>query len=221
MYLLVNRFLKRILVVVLPTLVGCSATVPKEVVELSYTLGQDLNAVHSSYRALIQTHFDGLRAQTISFLEDQWIPAYFEDFIKTGGLVESAQGADPDMVLKDIQLWAEVAIEEIEDKKRELLDPIDQNQVALLNLVDEAFARLMSANAAITAQLNSIRKVQALQDEVASAFKLKDLRDRINDGLISASENAEKGIEKLKETEGTIDEVKEKKKTIRKKLQGK
>ena len=42
---------------------GC-ATIPKETVELSYAIGQDLDAVHASYTNLIHKHFDNLRNQT-------------------------------------------------------------------------------------------------------------------------------------------------------------
>lgn len=218
MVIFVNRFLKSLLIVIMPILVGCRATVPKEVVELSYTVGQDLNAVHASYRELIQTHFSGLRAQTIFFLDNRWVPVYLEDFVKTGGLIESATGTDPKAVLKDVQLWAEVAIEEIEDKKKELLDPIDHDEQALLNSADEAFSRIMRANAAITAHLNSIRKVQEVQDEILSALKLKDLRDKINNGLIAASEKAQNTIETFKKAEGIIDELEDKKKKLTEKL---
>src|ERR1700690_3462292 len=90
--------MKRIYVgLVLFVLLGCFAcsTVPKEVVELSYTVGQDTEAIHESYRTLIQTHFDDLRAQALSFLKSRWMPAYLGDFIKSGDLVALAKEPDP------------------------------------------------------------------------------------------------------------------------------
>src|SRR5437762_13851036 len=41
---------------------GC-ASIPRESVDLSYTLGQDLESVHQSYRDLITRYFEALRAQ--------------------------------------------------------------------------------------------------------------------------------------------------------------
>ena len=189
---------------------GC-ASVPKEVVELSYTVGQDLNAVYLSYRQLIQTHFDGLRKQATDFLDNKWTPAYIKKFIKKGKLVERATNSDPNMVLLGVRLWAEVAVEEIEKKKKELIDPIDKNEKELLNSIDEVFAQLISANAAITAHLNSIRKVKEVQDEALQALKVKDLRDKINNGLIFASDKANEAIEKVKKAEGIIDDLAKKK----------
>jgi hypothetical protein len=192
---------------------GC-ASVPKEVVELSYTVGQDLNAVHLSYRQLIQTHFDGLRKQATGFLDNKWTPIYIKNFIKKGKLVERANNSDPNMVLLGVRLWAEVAVKEIEKKKKELIDPIDKNEKKLLNSIDEAFAQLISANAAITAHLNSIRKVKEVQDEALQALKVKDLRDKINNGLIFASDKANEAIEKVKKAEGIVDDLAKKKKEL-------
>jgi hypothetical protein len=128
-------------VVTFAFLSGC-ATVPKEVVELSYTMGQDLSAVHSSYRKLVCTHFAGLRAQTNSFLENRWIPTFLEDFIQRGGLVQSAKGADAKLVLEEVHDWAEVALETIEEKKKELINPINSDEEALLRLLPGAIYRL-------------------------------------------------------------------------------
>jgi len=191
--LIKSKLIKPLLLVLVIGLVGC-ATIPKEVVELSYTVGQDLGAIHLSYRNLIQEHFQNLREQAISFLENKWVPHYIEDFIKEGELVESAKGSDPKKVLEDVQLWAEVALEEIENKKRELIEPIDKDEKELLKLVDEAFSRLIRANATITAHLNSIRKVKKVQDEALKALELKDLRDKINNELFSASKRAEEAM---------------------------
>ena len=192
---------------------GC-ASVPKEVVELSYTVSRDLNAVHLSYGQLIKTHFDGLRKQATDFLDNEWTPTYIEKFIKTGKLVERATDSDPKMVLLGVRLWAEVAVAQIEKKKKELIDPIDKDEKELLNSIDEAFAQIKTANAAITAHLNSIRKVKEVQDEALQALKVKGLRDKINKGLLSASDRANEAIEKAKKVEGIIDDLAKKKKEL-------
>ncbi len=192
---------------------GC-ASVPKDVVELSYTVGQDLNAVHLSYRQLIQTHFKGLRKQSTDFLDEKWTPVYIEKYIKKGKLVEKATNSDPKMTLLGVRLWAEVAIKQIEKKKKELIDPINDNEKEILSSVDEAFAQLISANAAITAHLNSIREVTEVQDRALQALNVKDLRDKINNALVFASDNANKAIEKVNKAEVIIDDLARKKEEL-------
>jgi hypothetical protein len=114
----------------------------------------------------------------------------------------------------------EAAILVIEAKKKELMDPINNDEKALLLAVDEAFARTMRANATITAHLNSLRKVQEVQDEALKAMELKELRDQINQGLILSSEHAKDALEELKKAEGLIDQADEKKNTLLKKMRG-
>jgi hypothetical protein len=207
---ILSQFLALLIVL---NFLGC-ASVPKEVVELSYTVGRDLNALHLSYGQLIQTHFDGLRKQATDFLDDEWTPTYIEKFIKKGKLVEYATNSDPKMVLLGVRLWAEVAVAQIEKKKKELIDPINRNEKELLNSIDEAFAQIKTANAAITAHLNSIRKVKEVQDEALQALKVKDLRDKINKGLLFASDKANEAIEKVKKAEGIIDDLAKKKEEL-------
>lgn len=204
MKLSVSCVLKALLIGVVVGFSAC-ATVPKEVVELSYVVGQDLVSVHVSYQDLIHRYFDGLRLRATDFLEKEWTPTFLQDFIERGELVTKAQGSDPKQVLEDVQDWTEVAMEQIEQTRKELIDPIDKDEQALLSSVDEAFSELIRANATITAHLNSIRKVQQVQDDALAAMNLKDLRDRINDSLISASQQSEQAIKKMKQAEHVIE----------------
>lgn len=199
--------------------VGC-ASVPKEVVELSYLVGEDLEAVHLSYKTLIRTHYDGLRDQAQTFLQEKWVPIFLEDFIERAGLVEAVKSPDPVEVLDYVQVWAEAAIEEIEVKKKELLDPIKEDERTLIESVDAAFANLMRANATITAHLNSIRKVKEVEDEVLDSMGLKKLRDNVNNQLIKSSQELKDALEKLDKLEVQIEDAKEKKEELIDKLEG-
>lgn len=195
-----------VILICIGILLGC-AKVPKQAVQLSYILGDDITAVQTSYRLLVRQHFQNLRNQVTTFIDTRWKPVYLRDFIQNGNLVGRATGSDPAKVLKDVGDWAQVAIEEIESKKKELLDPIDKAESELQLSIDEAFARMTRANSTITAHLNSVRKVQAVQDAALEAFGLKDLRDRINNGLVEASEATQEAIDKFAQAEGVINQL--------------
>jgi len=180
---------------------GC-ATVPKEVVELSYTVGDDIEAIQSSYKLLVQTYFDGLRTQTLTFLNEKWRPEYLRRYIKEGKLIENVSNNDPDKVLIAVEVWTDIAIETIENKKDSLITPIDNDENNLMIIIDEAFANIIRSNAVITAHLNSIREVKELQDETLSALGVKDLRDKINNALIEASNKSKEMLNELKKAEG-------------------
>jgi len=198
---------------------GC-ATVPKETVELSYAIGQDLDAVHASYTNLIHQHFENLRNQTTDFLDKRWTPTYLGNFIKRGKLISLAQDPDPVKAFDGVSTWVEIALKAIEIKKKALISPINADEQNILRSVDDAFARITRANAAITAQLNSIRKVQEVQDDALKSLNIKDLRDQINSQLISASNKSVSAIEQLAKAEKIIMDVDEKKQDIINKIKG-
>ena len=137
---------------------GCS-TVPKEVVELSYRMGDDISAVQKSYKILIHAHFEALRAERIRYLNEEWTPKYIRAWVEDGRLVDVAKGVvvwseekgdfvkpvsgkEEEGLLITIGFWSAAAIKEIEGKKTELLEPLNKQEDQLSSWVDEAFNRL-------------------------------------------------------------------------------
>ncbi len=214
------------LLVSLGMTVGCS-NVPKEVVELSYVIGEDLQAVHESHRKLVTLHYDGLRAQRTRYFEAVWKPRFIQRWVSNGRLVDIAsgrmifdeqrddfvaptKGKEGEQLVKSVWLWADAAIEEIEEKKTELMAPLDRDEKSLLASIDEAFGRLFKGNATITAHLNSLRQVQEVQDDVLKALNLKDLREKINKELADASSRAQKAQVELEKLDQQVQKVKTK-----------
>ncbi len=205
---------------------GCS-TVPKEVVELSYRMGDDISAVQKSYKILIHDHFESLRGERLRYLNEEWTPKYIRAWVEDGRLVDVAKGVvvwseekgdfvrpvagkEEEGLLITIGFWSVAAIKEIEEKKTELLEPLNKQEDQLSSWVDEAFNRLYRGNATITAHLNSLRKVQEVQDDALAALNLKDLRDKINNELVTASDKAEAGLEAVRKADGLLGEAKKK-----------
>lgn len=183
------------------------ASVPREVVELSYAMGADLDEVQRTHEALIRLHFDDLRRRTDDFLVTEWQPTYLRRFIQEGELVALATDPDPNEVLGGVQDWTEVAIEEIQAKRHELLDPLDVQEQDLLETVGAAFARLRTANATITAHLSSIRAVDEAQGDALARLGLGDLRGQITAGLAEASRITEDGIRATIEADSLLDKA--------------
>lgn len=204
---------------------GCAST-PKEVVKLSYAMGEDLSAVHQSYRELVHDRFDRFRAERMDYLNNTWKPKFLQDWVQKGRLSDIAggqvvwskserkftaavQGQENEQKLQSLQLWAQNAIAKIEKKKKELLDPIDSDEKELMRTVDDSFSRLYRANAAITAHLNSLRKVQEIQDQALEALKVRDLRDKVNDMLVKSSEKARQGLEEVQKVDQKVEKISE------------
>jgi hypothetical protein len=206
----INRTLIKKLFVMLSFSIGLAgcASVPSEVVELSYTVGQDIRVVERSYDALITSKFDALRQDRLNYLDNEWIPAYLEEFVETGRLIDVAQGdvvwseseeafVGPTRGLEERQrldtilVWSNTALEEIEGKRAELIEPLNSQEQLVRAEAAAAFDQIHSANASVTAHLNSIKKVKDVQNQ---ALELLDSRGRIfelNEKIIGVSEWAE------------------------------
>ena len=161
---------------------GC-ASVPKETVELSTAIGDDIRELHTGYRNTVGLYFAQLRQSGLAVIDETWVPAYLDSFIEGGGLRDIVAEGNRD----DLHAWARAAIEDIDARRSEFVDSLSGRETALLIKIDDAFARTINANANVTAYLKSLLKVEEMQDRVLQATGLKELRDEITEGLAEAS----------------------------------
>lgn len=203
----------RMCALIVLALTACS-TVPPEAVELSYKVGTDMEALHASYRKLIRAHFDKIRGEWNNYVDYKWRPVFLKKFIETGKLVENAKKADTEEGFLWVKNWAAIAEKRIRRYREAVLEPVNDQEAALTQSVDEAFMRVARANAVITAHLTSIRKVQEFQDRILEEMNLKDLRDDINDGIAKASAMTQKGIEITEEAGEKLKKAEDLKKEI-------
>lgn len=206
---------------------GCASNrTPKEVVELSYVMGEDISTLHESFRKLIREKFEDYRKQRLEYLEKEWKPAYLKDFSERGRLADIGagtivwskaerkfvtpdQGQEGTQRLQSVQVWATAAVAALEKKKQGLIAPIDADEAAILTSVDSAFSRLYRANAAITAHLNSTRKVDEIQDKALEALNIRTLRDTLDKALIESSRKAAAGLEEVKRADEKVAKISE------------
>ena len=219
--------MKRLFVLCISLLIyGCSATVPKEVVELSYKMEQDLTQIQATYITLITQHVKFLKNQRQDYLENEWIPEYLESWIEDGQLIGMANGnieydektdefkpiskPNKKTQLRGVYLWADGAIFEIQEKRKELIDPLEIAEKKLIKNVNESFSLMLEQNKTITAHLNSIRKVQDVQNDLLSKVKLDGLRDQINSQLSELSDKSSKGLKQIRKIDEKITKYTEK-----------
>ncbi len=204
-------------------LAGC-ASVPKEMVELSYRTGEDMAALHESYDYLIHDYYSKMREQRSAYLDDIWFPRFLDNWVEGGELAAIAKGekiwseedsrliltppgSDPQESLLTLRDWVDYALYAYEVKEDSLLISLTGAEAALRKDVKDAFNQVIRANAAVTAHLNSIREVKEIQDEALEALQIKDLRDRINTTLINVSGKAAEELERIRELDKRVDDL--------------
>lgn len=218
----INKVQFKILsIIIIALILAACGTVPKEVVELSYIIGKDLHSLYESYDSLIHQYFENLRSQRLAYLDDIWYPRFLENWRDDGELVGIAKGeriwsesdstlisisaeSDPKESLKTLNDWVLYALYAYEIKENDLIESLNEKESALRSDVKQAFDQIIIANAVITAHLNSLRKVQEVNNEALNALGIKDLRDKINDTLIEVSIEAESELKKIKTYDAKI-----------------
>lgn len=205
---------------------GCS-TVPKEAVELSNTVGRDLEEVHRAHHALAELYFDQTIDKLNAFIDDTYRPAFIAKFaeeFKLNDQIKRILDKDPDKLLPVLTGFVTIATERIEKKRDELLAPIQTQRREVLTSIDIAHRQIRAAQAIVTGHLASVRKVHEVQNQLLAEVGLEDVRQRIAARTASVSDavadivkqgkkidaGADVAQDKLEKLDAAIDKAKDK-----------
>ncbi len=221
------RFVVIVSALVLMLSLGACSNVPKEAVTLSYQIGSDTESLHQSYRKLIRPHFEIVR----QMYEAQWTEKVFIPYVKNyveetrladiaaGKLIWNARqeklvpptpGREAVQLADTMQAWSKEFGETAQGLRKEFLTPVDKAEAELLQAVDDAFAQVARGNAAISAHLASLRQVQESQDELLEKAGMKDLRQKIHEGIAKASDDASDASARIEKATKKVEELKKK-----------
>ncbi len=205
------------MLVCMVAITGC-ASVPNEVVQLSVTIGRDVRAIQRSYDSLITARFDAFRQERLDYLNNEWTPAFLEDWVASGRLIDTAEGkvvysdAQDDFIPPDpsqaeqqrlvtILQWSQAAVAQIDAKRNELIDPLNERERQVRAEMNAAFNQVISANAQITAHLNSIRKVKELQNNMLKEVGAGGEIAQLNQKILDVSDWAQKGLDEIRKAD--------------------
>ena len=210
------------LAAILVVLAGCSE-VPREAVTLSVTVGSDLEELRRSHLAAATVLFDRSKQDANRFIDDVYTPALIKRFFAEPLIgnqdpiaILRAELARDDAgdTLAVMQIIVEEVTSQIEEKRQELLAPIEAQERETLTAINDAYANVMAGHAAVTAHLSSVRRVQEAQDQFLGDIGLDDLRGRVNQttdsvsgvvsGLLEDTQGLDRAVDQL---DGAIDDV--------------
>lgn len=84
--------------------------------------------------------------------------------------------------------FSKAAMEQIELKKKSLLDPVDELERQTLTELAKSYTQIQEAQSTVTAHLSSISKVTEEQDKVLKQLGLFQTRDAVIDKAIDANQ---------------------------------
>jgi hypothetical protein len=196
---------------------GC-AQVPKESVELSATLGRDLQEVHQSHRRSVDLLFDRDVERITSYLENVATPAFISPVISRLGpeiaqnlanaTKPNASTDDQKKAFDRMSLIVKGVMDRIAKERRELIDPLEKNRKETLAELDRAYAELQRANTVVTAHLASVVKVHSIQDDLLAKVGLKDFRTKVGDEALKANSKVTDALTEASEVEAVLEKLK-------------
>lgn len=189
-------------------LFGC-AEIPPSTMELSDTVGRDLETIHEANIALVDTLFERMEDDVEQFIDTQYRPAYVKKLVEEFGLVNEinvAMAEQPDAVLIILDEFVRAAVEDVDRKRSQLLDKIQLQHNQVRSEVDKSFKQVRTAQAVIGAHLGSVMKVHDMQADLLEQAGLEDARQIIASKTAEVSGKIRDITEKGREIDGTWDE---------------
>tara|TARA_R110000787_G_scaffold36145_42_gene92551 strand:- start:253 stop:966 length:714 start_codon:yes stop_codon:yes gene_type:complete len=198
--------------VLLAGLAGCD-TVPKESVELSNTVGRDLEEVHRAHRALAELHFKKIEDDINGFIDNTYRPEFIREFAKEFKLDERIRtivAADPVKLLPVLTGFVERAVDRVEKKRAELLGPIQVQKTTIIEEIDAAHRQIQAAQAVVTGHLASVMKVREVQNDLLAKAGLGGVREKIAMTTAEISNRVGDFIKKGEEIKAKADSAEQK-----------
>lgn len=193
------------------TMSAC-ATIPKETIELSNTVGRDLEEVHRSHRALASLLFDIMEKDVNKFINEIYAPAYIKKFATEYKLDDKVKGivaTAPNNLLPVLVRFVEKSNETIENKRAELLNQIKAQSNQVINDIDTSYRQLQAAQALIAGHLASVMKVHDAQNEMLKNVGLEGMREKLAENTEKVSNRISSLINEAEKAEGKMDKVEE------------
>lgn len=215
-----NKFIS---LIILFSILSSCVSIPKETVQLSKVLGNDLIILHDSHRNMVELYYDKIETDINSFIDDVYSPfiihyvlkAELENYtngepslygtIETAGKTEGKIEADN--ALNTMTEFLEDANKQINSKRDELLLPILKQKKEIIANINKSYENAIYANSTITGYLESIRKVKESQQEALSFIGLEGTDEALNNALLQASEIVNTAVNKGKEIDVKSDEA--------------
>lgn len=160
--LLAGRYILN-LVFVLVLFSSC-ASIPREAPLLSRELGIQIQELENSHLNLVKIYFEKERGQVKEFIDNEWLPVYAVNFFEDKNInkiwEQVVESNDKNDRLEFFIRTSPVLQQEVNNKYRELIEPLDRLETKLILAVQNKYANLKSINNTITSYLFSASEVE-------------------------------------------------------------
>lgn len=228
--------LRFIVFLVLVSLIGGCASVPRSSVTLSNSIADDVASMQEAHKAFVKYYYDGLEQQANNLIDNLYRPSLLRQVIeqdvanfkgsdskkKENSLLNAIQEAfiinqnlspselaeaQSNMML-GLKIFYTKIDKKVEFERKQLLDPLRQERMALLGKVDANYINIIKKSAAVTALLNSVINVHETQQELFSMAGVKvNVREEIGNKLTNLADTVEEIQGKVDNKTAKIEDI--------------
>ena len=209
-------------------LAGC-AQVPKESVELSATVGRDIQRAQESHLELARILFARMKDDINRFVDEEYAPFQTRFLFEQKAREAREPGATPsnsmlllidlaysdegtqehrDVVITLMSKFTDSIRKDVESYRSELLAPIEAQEAEVVGSINRHYQQLHRANSIVTGHLSSVAKVHEVQNQLLEEFGLEaDLREAAGTKLAETSNEVSELLQKAEDGSVKLDEV--------------
>ena len=215
---------KAILIPIFLMMMSC-VSIPNETITLSKTLGKDLKELKKSHVNTINIYYNGIESKANRFIDEVYEPfiiryvleAEFENYENNDESIitylENASQPDAgkeetDKAIKGMVDFQEKATKLIAQKRKEVLQPIQEQKRQLLKTINQSYDNAIAANATLTGYLESVKDVKDAQTEGLSILGVE--REKIDETMLKASDKLDQAIIQGKKIDNTSEKARKK-----------
>ena len=187
-------------IVVFPFIISC-ASIPKESVELSKTIGGDIVEFHRAHRATIKLLYQKMKDDINDFVDTKYTPYIINYVLKDEWsryrkgqdslytVIENAGKSEGDKQAKEaldvMQEFIEAANIQISKYRKELISPVLEKEEETLKKIDESYQNFINANKTLTAYLDSLYQLHKSKQKMLSWLGLSEFDNFITPDIIA------------------------------------
>lgn len=211
-----KQYMKKTVCILFIVAIFCScATLPKETVEMSLMLDQQLTALQESHLDIAELYCLEKEKEAISLLDNEWYPAYLNKLFDTEYVSEvwqdivNSQNKSERMAM--IKAITQISQEDYKVEKDNLMRPIIESRAELRKVILSEYQKAKDMNLTITNNIASVNDVQEVRknylSKVVNIDKIDYQIEKSANKIDSVFNKTQDLIDKYKKNEDKINRV--------------
>lgn len=188
-------------------LIGC-VSIPKQTVELSETIGTDIEILHRTHRSAIALYYANIKDNINEFVDDVYKPFFINEMMQSelrmhkndsvsifSYMEDVSTPENRDSLLSNMNMLNLVIEENVSGMRAQLLEPVISQEDSILSAIDQAYTNVIYGNNVLTAYLKSARKTKEAQKEALRVAGLDGFDEKFTENIINASSKINEMVE--------------------------